>query len=104
MKLLGDWEGGTASLAPHRSHGLAETKPPSSLLCANCEDEKSLLKVICSKQQGVKSQMVVKGHRGCSVSGVKARLVQSVTLGLGKKGFLGRAGSRLDHPWGLEKC
>lgn len=42
-------------------HRLAEAKPPSFLLYANCEDEKSLLKVVCNKQRGLKSQIVVKG-------------------------------------------
>ncbi|KAI1230031.1 hypothetical protein IHE44_0010417 [Lamprotornis superbus] len=92
MVLLRDWEGGTCQPLSSLFHGLAETKPPSFLLYANCENEKSLLKAICSKQQGLKSQIIVKGDRGYSVSGVKAMLVQNVALGLAKRGSWGGAG------------
>lgn len=84
-------------------HGLAETKPPSFLLYANCEDEKSLLKVIGNKQQGLKSQIVVKGDRGYSVSGVKTVLCRMLPWGLAKSPSWRGLGNRLGHPHGLEK-
>lgn len=69
-------------------HGLAETKPPSFLLRANREDEKSPLKVFCNKQRGL--LVPDSCERRQRIFGVKTMLVQNVAPGLGKKLFLGR--------------